>query len=49
MEWGGRNADQGRVAIQGWARKREKDEGEAVKAVAKSKLEKPRKKRGRKI
>lgn len=38
----------GRDAIRGWARRRKGDEGEAVKAVAKSKFEKPRKRRGRK-
>lgn len=32
----------------GWARRRKGDEGEAVKAVTKSKFEKPRKRRGRK-
>lgn len=38
----------GRDAIRGWARSWKDDEGEAVKAVAKSKFEKPRKRRGRK-
>lgn len=38
----------GRDAIRGWARRRKADEGEDVKAVAKSKFEKPRKRRGRK-
>ena len=41
-------ADRGRDAIQGWARRRKGDEGEAGKALAKSKFEEPKKRRGRK-
>lgn len=37
-----------RDAIQGWERRRKGDEGEAVKTVAKSKFEKPGKRRVRK-
>lgn len=47
-ERGGWSADRERDAIHGRARRRKGDEGEAGKAVAKSKFEEARKRRGRK-
>lgn len=48
-ERGGLSAGRRRDAIQGWARRREGDEGEAGEAVAKSKFEEPgNRRRGKK-